>query len=445
MDNQVGDSIPLQAASLINPDLPVSAIVVAAGILLLLVTASALLSGSEIAFFSLNSARVNALKGNRASVVQWLWNRPEKLLATILIYNNLVNISIILLATWMSGKIFSFEHYWMKFIVDVVLITCLIVLFCELFPKILANIRPVGLAMVMANPLRIAMVLIFPLILALVKSTVFIDRRLKKKNIDISREDLNEAISYSTKIASADVEEARLLKGIINFGDKEVTEIMTSRLDVVGISDEETYDGIIEIIKESGYSRYPVYHENIDNVIGVLHIKDILPYLDDPGKASPWQKRVRPVHVIPENKNSKDLLKEFQRKKRHMAVVVDEFGGLSGLITLEDVIEEIVGDISDEFDEESDVLFYRKLGENLWEFEGKALINDFLKVLDISDDYSTMAKGEADTLAGFILEIKGDIPEKNEKITYQSLQFTIKEVDKRRITRIVVELKKPNE
>jgi putative hemolysin len=445
MDDQIGDSIPLQAASLMNPDLPVTAVIVAGIILLFLATVSALLSGSEIAFFSLNTAKVNALKGKSADVIRWLWNRPEKLLATILIYNNFVNISIIILATWLSGKVFTFDQYWLKFIVDVILITFLIVLFCELFPKILANIRPVGLARIMANPLRIGMVLIFPVILALVKSTVFIDRRLKRKNIDISREDLNEAISYSTKIASADIEEARLLKGIINFGDKEVTEIMTSRLDVVGISDEETYDGIVQMIRESGYSRYPVYRENIDNVIGVLHIKDILPWLEDPMNATPWQERIRPVHVIPENKNIKDLLKEFQRKKRHMAMVVDEFGGISGIITLEDVIEEIVGDISDEFDEESDSFFYKKMSENSWEFEGKVLINDFLKVLDITDEYGSMAKGEADTLAGFILEIKGDIPEKNDKISFKTLQFTIKDVDKRRINRIVVELKKNHE
>lgn len=444
MDDQIGDSIGFLLASVINQNLPGTALLIAGVILVGLVLISGLLSGSEIAFFSLNSARVDNIKGRSAEVIKWLWYRPEKLLATILVYNTLVNISIILLAAWISGKVFSFELFWVKFLVDVVLITSIIVLFCELFPKILANIKPIGLARIMAHPLRLGMVIIFPLILALVKSTVFIDRRLKKKNIDISREDLNQAINYSTKIAKSDVEEAKLLKGIINFGDKEVTEILTSRLDVVAIDESEDIQGVLNIIKEYGYSRYPVFRDNIDNIIGVLHIKDVLPFLNNDSLAS-WQHKIRNVHVIPENKKIKDLLKEFQKKKMHMAVVVDEFGGSTGIITLEDVIEEIVGDISDEFDEDEDNLYFRKLSDSVFEFEGKVLINDFLKVTEMSDEYATMAKGDADTLAGFLLEMKGDIPLRNERLSYQSLEFTIKEVDKRRIKRIIVEIKKSNE
>ena len=444
MDDKVGDSIGFLIASVINQNLPATELIIAGVIMILLVALSALLSGSEIAFFSLNTAKVNNLHGRGSEVIKWLWYRPEKLLATILIYNNLVNISIILLATWITGRVFVFHHEWLKFLVDVVLITCLIVLFCELFPKILANIRPVGLAKIMAHPLRMGMVLIFPLIVMLVKSTVFIDRRIKRKNIDISREDLNQAINYSTKIAKADAEEARLLKGIINFGDKEVTEIMTSRLDVIAIDEQEQFSGIQKIITEYGYSRYPVFRENIDSIIGVLHIKDVLPFLNDETQTD-WQKKIRSVHVIPENKKIKDLLKEFQNKKMHMAVVVDEFGGSTGIITLEDVIEEIVGDISDEFDEEDDTIFYRKLSDNSYEFEGKVLINDFLKVAELPDEYASMAKGEADTLAGFLLEIKGDIPEKNERVSFRSLNFTIKEVDRRRIRRIVVDIKRSDE
>lgn len=444
MDDQVGDSIGFLFTSLINQNLPVTELIIAGIIILLLVIMSALLSGSEIAFFSLNTAKVNNLDGRGAEVIRWLWYRPEKLLATILIYNNLVNISIILLATYITGQVFVFNHHWLKFLVDVVLITCLIVLFCELFPKILANIRSVGLARIMAHPLRLGMVLVFPLIVLLVKSTVFIDRRMKRKNVDISREDLNQAINYSTKIAKADAEEARLLKGIINFGDKEVTEIMTSRLDVVAIDEQENFIELQNVIQKYGYSRYPVFRENIDNITGVLHIKDILPFFNDETQTI-WQNKIRSVHVIPENKKIKDLLKEFQKKKMHMAVVVDEFGGSTGIITLEDVIEEIVGDISDEFDEEDDSLLYRKLSANSYEFEGKVLINDFLKVTELPDEYASMAKGEADTLAGFLLEIKGDIPEKNERLVYKTLKFTIKDVDKRRIRRIVVDLNNPDE
>lgn len=440
MDDLTGDSTGFLLASIINQQLPVASLALAGLILIILIVISALLSGSEIAYFSLNTARVNAIKGGRAEVVKWLWNRPEKLLATILIYNNLVNISIILIATWITGRLFEFDNVWLEFFVNVVLVTSIIVFFCELFPKILANIKPVELAKLMANPLRALMVMIFPLVMILVKSTVFIDRRIRRKGIDISRQDLNEAINYTTKIASADVEEARLLKGIINFGDKEVTEIMTSRLDVVAIDEEESFQNVISAIRKSGYSRYPVFHENIDQIVGILHIKDVLPLLNS-NEEFPWQEKIRPVYVIPENKKIKDLLKEFQKKKMHMAVVVDEFGGSNGIITLEDVIEEIVGDISDEFDDDADTLFYRKISDNTYEFEGKVLINDFLKVLDISDDFATMAKGEADTLAGFLLEMKGDIPVKNEKLSYKAFHFTIKEVDNRRIKRIIVEVK----
>ncbi len=438
MDDLPGESIQIVLASALHQQGSATMIIVASALIILLVIISGLISGSEIAFFSLNAASVNALKGKNAEVVRWLWNKPEKLLATILIYNNLVNISIIVLAAWLSGFIFSFEHYWLKFLVDVVLITCIIVFFGELFPKIMANLRPQVFFFLTAKPLRLAMVMIYPLVLMLVKSTIFIDRRIKRKGIDISREDLNEAINYSAKIASADVEEARLLKGIINFGDKEVTEIMTSRLDVTGIEEKENFKGVLNIIRETGYSRYPVYSDNIDQVIGVLHIKDVLPFLDSDEEVK-WQEKIRPVYVIPENKKIGDLLKEFQKKKMHMAVVVDEFGGANGIITLEDVIEEIVGDISDEFDEEDDTIDYRKIADNIYEFEGRVLINDFLKLLDIADKYGSMAKGEADTLAGFILEIKGDIPKKNEKISFNELHFTIRDVDHRRIKRIMIE------
>ncbi|HRZ43280.1 MAG TPA: gliding motility-associated protein GldE [Bacteroidales bacterium] len=439
MDNLTGNGDPYLLCSVLHPAGNILYYFVAAGILILLIICSGLISASEIGFFSLNTAKANALRGKKADEIRWLWERPEKLLATILIYNNLANVSIILLATWLSGQLFEFSQPWMKFLVDVVLITSLILLLGELFPKILANIRPTGIIRFMATPLRVAMMLAYPVVLSLVKSTVFIDRRIKKKNFDISRQDLNEAINYSARLDVADQDETRLLKGIVNFGDKEVTEIMTSRMDVIALNDEDPFAEVQQTIKESGYSRYPVYHENIDNVIGILHIKDVLPLRRSDTVDTSWQSKIRQVYVIPESKNIKDLLKEFQKKKMHMAVVVDEFGGFSGIITLEDVIEEIVGEISDEFDEESDTHFYRKTGEYTYEFEGKFLINDFLKVLDLPDSYAEMAKGEADTLAGFLLELKGEFPVKGETINHKGLKFTIKEADSRRIKRIIVD------
>jgi putative hemolysin len=442
MEDQSGEQIRLLLASSVVVQESPYIVIFGSLLLLCLVIISGLISGSEIAFFSLHTARVNALKGKSAEAIRWLWTKPEKLLATILIYNNLVNISIIILAVWLSKYLFHFRAEWMLFLVNGVAITALILLFCELLPKIIANQKPVTLARIMADPLRIGMVLIYPVVMILVKSTLFIDKRMKRKGVDFSRQDLNEAINYSTKIAEGDVEEAKLLKGIISFGDKEVTEIMTSRMDVVGIDEQEPFSSVLQIIRRSGFSRYPVYQENIDKITGVLHIKDMLPFLDSDENVR-WQEKIRPVYVIPENKKIKDLLKEFQQKKKHMAVVVDEFGGANGIITLEDVIEEIVGDISDEFDDEDDFIDYRNLGENLYEFEGKVLIHDFLKILDIADEYGSMAKGEADTLAGFLLEMKGDIPVMNEKLTYETLVFTIKEVDRRRIKRIQIEYK-PN-
>ncbi len=425
----------------LNRSIPVTALVVAGVLLLLLIILSGLLSGAEIAYFSFNNAKVNAIEGTIGDKIRWLWNRPEKLLATILIYNNLVNISIILLSAWFFSTLFHYPALWVEFFVNVVLITCIIVLFCEMLPKILANIKPVAVARFMASPLQMGMVLMFPVIMIMVKSTHFIDRRIRRKNIDISREDLSQAISYSAKIANTDAGEAKLLKGIIDFGDKEVTEAMTSRIDVVAIDADLHFSDILKLIKESGYSRYPVFREGIDNIIGVLHIKNLLPYISSDSYEH-WQEKIRPVHFIPENKRINDLLKEFQMKKMHMAAVVDEFGGFSGIITLEDIIEEIVGDISDEFDEESDNTYYRKLKENQFEFEGKVLIHDFIKVLELSDDFTSMAKGDADTLAGFLLEIKGDIPQTGEQLNYQSLHFTIKEADHRRIKKIVVEINK---
>lgn len=446
MDDLTGNGDPYLLCSVLNPAGNLVPLLVAAAILILLIICSALISASEIGFFTLNTAKANALRGKKADEIRWLWERPEKLLATILIFNNLVNVSIILLATWLSGQLFVFSQAWMKFLVDVVLITSLILLLGELFPKILANIRPAGITRLMATPLRIAMMVAYPVVLSLVKSTVFIDRRIKKKNFDISRQDLNEAINFSAKLDVADQEEAKLLKGIVNFGDKEVTEIMTSRMDVITLNDADSFNEVQQTIKESGYSRYPVYHENIDNVIGILHIKDVLPLnrKETVDEEVTWQSKIRQVYVIPESKNIKDLLKEFQKKKMHMAVVVDEFGGFSGIITLEDVIEEIVGEISDEFDEESDTHFYRKTGEFMYEFEGKFLINDFLKVLDLPDSYAQMAKGEADTLAGFLLELKGEFPVRGETLIHNGLKFTIKDADTRRIKRIIVDCSQPS-
>jgi putative hemolysin len=421
--------------SIIN-SLPTDALI---GIIIMLVLLflSALVSGSEVGFFSLTHNQIEKLKKGKHradKLVIHLLEKPKRLLATILIANNLINIGFIILSTFVFRAVFDFsESPVLGFAVQVILVTFLILLFAEVLPKVYASQYPLRFAAFMAGPLLVLRRLFYPLSSLLVRSTRAIDRRLARKRPDISMDDLSHALEITSNEDTSE-EDRNILRGIVRFGDIFAREIMRSRVDVVAVDVDTTFPKLLEIITEAGYSRIPVYRENFDNVEGILYIKDLLPYLGQDDFA--WQKLVRNCFFVPESKKISDLLKEFQEKKIHMAVVVDEYGGTSGIVTLEDILEEIVGEINDEFD--TDEAIFSKIDPLTYVFEGKTLLKDFCKITGV--DYESFAdvKGEADTLAGLILEIKQELPFKGEKIKFSDFEFVVEGVDQRRIKRIKV-------
>ena len=420
---------------------PANVIIGLAGMVLLLFF-SALISGSEVAFFSLNHKQVDdikKLKGSNGEKILNLLEKPKRLLATILIANNMLNIAFILLSSYVFNALFDFsDHPILGFLVQVVIITFLILLFAEILPKIIASQNPLRFASMMASPISVLLNTFNPLSSLLVRSTNIIDRRISKKRPNIiSMNDLSHALDITVDTAGNE-DDKSILKGIVTFGNVYAREIMRSRVDVVAVDIDTSFHKLIEVILDAGYSRIPVYKESFDNVEGILYIKDLLPYLEKKADYQ-WQGLLRSCFFVPESKKISDLLKEFQEKKIHMAIVVDEYGGTSGIITLEDILEEIVGEINDEFDTEEAI--YSMLDASNYVFEGKTLLKDFCKITGA--DYSSFSevKGEADTLAGLILEIKQELPFKGEKITFKHFEFEIEGVDNRRIKRVKVRLK----
>jgi gliding motility-associated protein GldE len=409
-----------------------------------LLMCSALISGSEIAFFSLSPSQTEEIKtvnNKKNQLITFLLESPKYLLATILISNNFVNVSIVILSTYLTSELFDLHTYTVvTFISQVIVVTALILLFGEILPKMYATQYPVRLANIMARPLLILKKLFFPLSLILVRSTSLIDNRFSKTGTGISRSDLSKAVDLTADESTPD-EEKNILKGIAKFGATEVREIMKSRVDVTAIDSKTKFPELIEIINDSGYSRIPVFEESFDNILGILYVKDLLPHLGKPTYFQ-WLLLIRPAIFVPEIKRINDLLKEFKVKKIHLAIVVDEYGGTSGIVTLEDILEEIVGEISDEFDTESDKVTYKKLDDNNYLFEGKTLINDFCKILKIDDDIFDEVKGESESLAGLILEIVGRMPEKNEQASFKEYRFKIISADKRRIKQIKLTIKR---
>ncbi len=420
--------------------IPVNAIMGLAGMVLLLFF-SALISGSEVAFFSLNHNQIDdikRLKGSNGEKTLYLLEKPKRLLATILIANNVLNIAFILLSTYVFNALFDFsDHPILGFLVQVVIVTFLILLFAEILPKIIASHNPLRFASRMASPLTILLNTLNPLSSLLVRSTNIIDRRISKKRPNISMNDLSHALDITADTAGNEDDQS-ILKGIVTFGNVYAREIMRSRVDVVAVDIDTPFQKLIEVILEAGYSRIPVYKESFDNVEGILYIKDLLPYLEKDADYT-WQGLLRNCFFVPESKKISDLLKEFQEKKIHMAIVVDEYGGTSGIITLEDILEEIVGEINDEFDTEEAI--YSRLDASNYVFEGKTLLKDFCKITGADYSLFSEVKGEADTLAGLILEIKQELPFKGEKITFKHFEFEIEGVDNRRIKRVKVRLK----
>lgn len=409
--------------------------------LFLLLILSALISGAEVAFFSLSQTDLNKAEesqSNYQQIVVELLQNPKKLLATIFISNNFINILIVLLFAFIGEVIFkNITPNILKFLIELVLVTFLIFLFGEVLPKLYASRNALKFAAFMAFPLKIISSLLTVISVPLMSFTV-IESKLGKKKSNISVEKLSQALEITSNETTTK-DEQKILEGIVSFSNTETSQIMTPRIDIFALSKNETCQNVVSQIVEKGYSRIPVYDENIDNIVGVLYAKDLLIHLNK--KEFEWQKLIREPYFVPENKKLDVLLKEFQEKKNHLAIVVDEYGGTSGIVTLEDVIEEIVGDISDEFDD--DEITYSKLDVDNFLFEGKTNLKDFYKILDIENNtHFEEKKGESETIAGFILEIYGEFPKKNDKIKFKNYVFKIESVDKKRIKQIKVTIKK---
>lgn len=409
-------------------------------VMLVLLFFSALISGSEVAFFSLSLSQVEKIRKLKNATDKHLLSlleRPKRLLATILIANNVINIAIIVLSTFVFRAFIDFDQYpVLGFIVQVILVTFLILLFAEILPKIYASQHPLKFAAFMAGPLLVLRRLSFPLSTLLVKSTNAIDKRMARKRPNISMDELSHALDITTD-ASATDEEKSILRGIVSFGDVYAREIMKSRVDVVAVEINTPFPELIKTILDAGYSRIPVYRESFDNVEGILYIKDLLPYLERRADFN-WQELLRNCFFVPESKKISDLLKEFQEKKIHLAIVVDEYGGTAGIVTLEDILEEIVGEINDEFDIEEAI--YSRVDASTFVFEGKTLLKDFCRITNTDYSLFSEVKGEADTLAGLLLEIKKELPFKGEKIRFKEFEFEVEGVDHRRIKRIKVKV-----
>lgn len=421
-------------------------------IMVLLLICSGLISGSEVAFFSLNPQQINDLRESedRASgrVIKLLEHpRKEdavkKLLATILIANNFVNIALVLLSAFVAESLLPMDTLGpvLGIVIHVVAVTFVIVLFGEVIPKVYATNNNQSLSKFMSFPLSIALSLFRPISFVLIKSTGFIDRSLATSNSDtISVDELGHALELTHSDERTD-EEQKILEGIVNFGLKDVKQVMTARVEVTSFELGTPYSELIEGIVGAGFSRIPVFQNSLDEIVGILYIKDLLPHLHK--QKFDWEKLIRSPYFVPENKKIDDLLRDFQQRKIHVAIVVDEYGGTSGLVTLEDVIEEIVGDITDEFDEED--LQYSKIDDNNYVFEGKTALVDIYRVLDIDGGNFELVKGESDTLAGFIVEQSGKIPVKGERISFEGYTFTVESADKRKVKRIKVTIRNEEE
>jgi len=406
--------------------------------LIILLISSALISGTEVAFFSISQVDIDELSAkNEKDTVVKLLQKPKKLLATILITNNFINILIVLLFASLGAELLkdfddSIFGIHVRFLIEVVLVTFLILLFGEVLPKVYASRKAVRFASFMSKPVQVLNLLLTPLSAPLINLTNVVERSLGNKTNIFSVETLSQALELTSKGATTK-DEQKILEGIVSFGNTETVQIMKPRIDIFALSDTETYEAVLDKILKNGYSRNPVYHENIDTIIGVLYAKDLLAHLNK--ETFKWQRLLREPLFVPENKKLDDLLAEFQEKKNHLAIVVDEYGGTSGLVTLEDVIEEIVGDINDEFDE--DDLSYSKIDEHNYIFEGKTTIKDFCKVLGDEDQALFEAeKGESETLAGFILEISGKFPKRGDQINFKKYTFTIEALDNKRIKQV---------
>ncbi|MGB1168557.1 MAG: gliding motility-associated protein GldE [Flavobacteriaceae bacterium] len=414
----------------------------------ILLFCSALISGTEVAFFSLSKTEIIKIseESKEQNPVVLLLQKPSKLLATILITNNFINILIVLIFASLGEVFFKEQNLSLtligftlpsnlvKFSIEVVLVTFLILLFGEVLPKVYASRRALQFCNLMCRPLQFLTFFLTPLSSPLINLTNVIEKKLGSKNSNFSVEILSKALELTSE-GSTTKEEQKILEGIVSFGNTETVQIMKPRIDIFALSHDEPYSEVLTKILQHGYSRNPVYKDSIDNIVGVLYSKDLLGFLDK--KEFQWQELLREPFFVPENKKLDDLLVDFRERKNHLAVVVDEYGGTSGIVTLEDVIEEIVGEINDEFD--TDDLSYSKIDVNNYIFDGKITIKDFCKVLeDTNEEKFEEYKGESETIAGFILEISGKFPKIGEKINFDIYTFTIEALDRKRIKQVKV-------
>lgn len=411
-------------------------IVLAALLAAFLLLLSGFASGSEIAFFSLSPQDLDELEPDKRSEdsrIVMLRDDSERTLATILIANNFVNVTIIMLCNYIFGSLVKFKSEWLEFLCITVLLTFLLLLFGEIMPKVYSRQTPLKFCRRVVGGVMFLRKLFWPLETILIRSGMLAEKVMQKENRQLSVDDLEQALELTDK---NDIkEEQSMLQGIIRFGDETAKEVMTSRQDIVDLDIRSSYADVLKCIVENNYSRIPVYQDNTDNIRGVLYIKDLLPHLGKPSSFR-WQSLIRPPYFVPETKKIDDLLREFQDNKVHIAIVVDEFGGTCGIVTLEDILEEIVGEINDEFDEDEKT--YSKLNYNTYLFEGKTLLSDFCRILQIDDDEFSDVEGDADTLAGLLLEIKGDFLSIHEKIDYLNYTFEVVGLEERRISRVKV-------
>ena len=406
----------------------------------LLLISSALVSGAEVAFFGLSQSEIKDIeegKTTRGDIIVTLLDRPKKLLATILVANNAINIGVVLLFSTIGDTIFAnVKLEWVRFLLEVVVATFLILMFGEILPKVYANRNRSAFANLMAYPLKVLDFLFAPLSLPMRAGTLFLHTKLGRQKSSLSVDHLSQALELTSE-GDTTKEEQKILQGIVSFGNTDTKQVMRPRIDIFGLSENMKFPEVLAEIKKNGYSRIPVFSEHMDNVLGVLYVKDLLPYIDR--KTLNWMDLIREPYFVPENKKLDDLLLEFQEKKNHLAIVVDEYGGTSGIVTLEDIIEEIVGDISDEFDDED--LIFSKLDDFNFVFEGKTTLKDFYRVAKIEDETEfEQQKGESETIAGFVLEIAGSFPKKGDVVNFNAYRFVVEGLDKKRLKQIKVTL-----
>lgn len=430
--------ISLFLSSLVEIQTPTAGVIIAAVLAAILLFISGFASGSEIAFFSLTPSDLNELDPEKSTIdrnIQMLREDSERTLATILISNNFVNVTIIMLCNYVFASVFQFDENakWLEFLCITVLLTFLLLLFGEIMPKVYSRQAPLKFCRRVVGGILFARKLFWPIENILIRSGNIAERVVQKESRQLSVDDLEQALELTDKEELKD--EQSILQGIIRFGDETAKEVMTSRQDIVDLDIKAPFSQVLKCIVDNNYSRIPVYQDNDDNIRGVLYIKDLLPHLTKPDTFR-WQSLIRSPYFVPETKKIDDLLREFQKNKVHIAIVVDEFGGTSGLVTLEDILEEIVGEINDEYDEEE--RNYTKLNYNTFIFEGKTLLSDFTKILEVDDEEFSDVEGDADTLAGLLLELKGDFPSIHEKIDYQNYTFEVVGVEERRISRVKV-------